>query len=121
MFLWSEVSKENNTVLRILSAKTGDTPNWAVDTEESFWVLSDYSTAYNGIESNIGATYFPELDVFARPQPYASWTFDSEAFDWVPPIAHPDPDPFVAHLYEWNEEAGQWDFYGDKSNTKDGY
>lgn len=120
MIFWSEINNDN-MVLRSIRSKEENRPSWAKDTEESSWIFADLSVSYRGIAPVLGAIYIPEYDEFVRPKPYDSWIFDEEVFNWVPPIAHPDPDPFVAHLYGWNEGAGQWDFYGDKSNIKDGY
>ena len=38
---------------------------------------------------------------FIAPQPYASWTLDSN-FDWQPPTPKPDGD------YYWNEKTISW-------------
>ena len=120
MYFWSEIKKEDDTVLRILRADSKDTPTWAKETETTYWVIADYTVEHRGILTNIFAQYLPEYDEFVRPKPFPSWVFDEDKFDWVAPVAHPDPDPFVAHLYDWNEEAQAWDFV-EKVNVKEGY
>ena len=41
--------------------------------------------------------------MFVSPQPYPSWTLDSNQ-DWQPPTARPDDDE-----YNWNEDTKTWD------------
>lgn len=47
----------------------------------------------------IGWTY--DGTNFIAPQPYASWTLDSN-YDWQPPTPKPDGD------YYWSEEELEW-------------
>jgi len=62
-------------------------------------------TSYNGNirkqYAGIGYTYNADADVFVAPQPYSSWTLDSN-HDWQPPTPKPDGD------YSWNEEELEW-------------
>ena len=51
--------------------------------------------------AGIGYTYNADDDVFIIPQPYASWTLDSN-HDWQPPIPKPDGN------YYWNEATQTW-------------
>ena len=64
-------------------------------------------TSYNG---NIrkqycgpGFTYLADADVFIAPQPFPSWTLDSN-HDWQPPT----PMPSDGEMYSWNEEELEW-------------
>ena len=50
----------------------------------------------------IGGTWDPENEAFIDPQPYPSWTLDSN-FDWQPPVPHPDP-----FEHYWDEENQEW-------------
>jgi hypothetical protein len=50
---------------------------------------------------SIGFTYLAEPDVFVKPQPYPSWTLDSN-HDWQPPTPKPDGK------YLWNEAQLKW-------------
>ena len=52
--------------------------------------------------AGIGYTYDAENDVFIAPQPYSSWSLDSN-FDWQPPIAKPEG----MNVY-WDEDLGDW-------------
>ena len=49
----------------------------------------------------IGYTYDADADVFITPQPFASWTLDSN-HDWQPPTPKPEGD------YYWNEAELEW-------------
>ena len=64
-------------------------------------------TSYNGNirkqYCGIGYSYNAEADVFVAPQPFASWSLDSN-FDWQPPVAKPTDDKF----YTWSENQGNW-------------
>ena len=64
-------------------------------------------TSYNGNirkqYCGIGYSYNAEADVFVAPQPFASWSLDSN-FDWQPPVAKPTDDKF----YTWSEDDLTW-------------
>jgi hypothetical protein len=53
--------------------------------------------------AGIGFTYNPTADVFVGPQPYPSWTLDSN-HDWQPPTPKPDD----GKIYAWNESQLGW-------------
>ena len=53
--------------------------------------------------AGIGHTYNANADVFICPQPFPSWTLDSN-HDWQPPVSMPtDGQP-----YQWSEEQLNW-------------
>tara|TARA_S200002703_G_C3703228_1_gene215993 strand:- start:50 stop:388 length:339 start_codon:yes stop_codon:yes gene_type:complete len=54
----------------------------------------------------LGSTYDASADKFFYPQPYPSWTLDSND-QWVSPVARPAQEG-DAH-WRWNEEAYQAD------------
>ena len=64
-------------------------------------------TSYNGnIRKQfcgVGFTYLVDADVFVAPQPYSSWTLDSN-HDWQPPT----PKPIDGKMYSWNEAELEW-------------
>lgn len=120
MIFWSEINKDTSTVLRTISTDETERPFWAEDTDNSYWVEKDLSVPYRGIAPLLDSVYLEELNEFVKAKPFPSWVFDEDKFDWVAPVAHPDPDPFVAHLYDWNEETQAWDFI-EKINVKEGY
>ena len=64
-------------------------------------------TSYNGNirkqYCGIGYSYNAEADVFVAPQPFASWSLDSN-YDWQPPILYPAGDK----IYYWSEDELNW-------------
>lgn len=63
-------------------------------------------TSYNGKirkqYAGIGMIYHEEGDVFIVPNPYRSWTLDSN-YDWQPPKPCPD-----IRNYKWDESTLNW-------------
>lgn len=53
--------------------------------------------------AGIGYSYDAAADVFIAPQPYSSWTLDSN-HDWQPPVAQP-----AEGMWMWNEATQSWD------------
>ena len=51
--------------------------------------------------AGIGYTYDADADVFVAPQPYGSWTLDSN-HDWQPPTPKPEGN------YAWFEPNQVW-------------
>jgi hypothetical protein len=62
-------------------------------------------TSYNGnirgIYAGIGYTYDADLDEFIAPQPYPSWSLDSNN-NWQAPVARPEG------AFYWDEESLAW-------------
>ena len=48
-------------------------------------------------------TYDSTANVFIAPQPYPSWTLDSN-YNWQPPVPQPPMPPPT----QWNEELQKW-------------
>ena len=67
-------------------------------------------TSYNGNKrknyAGIGYKYHADIDAFAAPQPYASWTLDADA-KWQPPVAMPT-DGTMESPYTWDEATTSW-------------
>ncbi len=59
----------------------------------------DYKPLTRG---GIGWTYDAANNVFIAPQPYASWTLDSN-HDWQPPTPRPTDGNYI-----WNEQLQEW-------------
>ena len=66
-------------------------------------VHTNGGTPNRGNYAGIGYTYRSDIDAFVPPQPYASWTLDSNVV-WNPPVAMPTDDK----MYSWNEESQAW-------------
>jgi len=65
------------------------------------WKQTSYNNNIRKQYAGIGFTYDAEADVFIAPQPYSSWTLDSN-HDWQPPTAKPVGD------FHWNESTLSW-------------
>jgi len=68
------------------------------------WIQTSYNHNFRKQYAGIGYVYDEENDIFIIPQPFNSWSLDSN-FDWQPPTSRPDNDK----SYDWNEETLNWD------------
>lgn len=90
------------------TAVGGSSEAWEIFYSERPWFagLTCKRTSYNNNIrkqfAGIGFTYDPVADVFIAPQPYPSWTLDSN-FDWQPPKPRPEGTFWV-----WDEESQEW-------------
>lgn len=69
----------------------------------SHWKQCSYNGNFRKQYCGPGYRYDPAADVFVAPQPYASWTLDSN-HDWQPPVPYPAGET----LYAWDEESLSW-------------
>lgn len=69
------------------------------------WIQTSYNSRIRKNYAGIGDVYDPTRDAFYRPQPFPSWTLNEETCQWESPV----PYPTEHGLYEWNEEAQQWE------------
>lgn len=110
---------ENNTVLRVIVVNNSDCLDQNGNESEEVGVQFCYrllggtwkQTSYNGNfrkrYAGIGYVYNSDVDAFVTPQPYPSWTLDSNG-DWQPPVPMPIVD---GKFYSWNEDTRAWDEY----------
>ena len=111
---------DNNIVTEVIVGKdeTDTTHNW----EEFYGEIRNQTckrTSYNTIANahnnggvalrgnyaSVGYTYDAVNDVFYAPQPYASWTLDTNTWYWVCPLTYPND----GKVYYWNEDLYQSD------------
>lgn len=52
-----------------------------------------------------GALYDANADAFYSPQPFSSWTLDTDSYTWVCPVEYPND----GNSYLWNEDNQTWD------------
>jgi len=71
---------------------------------QATWIQTSYNGNFRKQFAGIGYKYDSTNDVFISPQPFDSWTLDSD-FDWQPPT----PYPTDGNNYEWNEDDQTWD------------
>ena len=118
---------ENNVVTQVIVVSNDDTSDSNGVEVESIGVAfcqkllgADTNwkqTSYNGNMrvryAGIGYSYNAELDAFVAPQPFASWTLDSDTADWVSPLgaapALTDEETEAGKFYVWDEDAYQAD------------
>lgn len=53
----------------------------------------------------VGHLHFSGLNKFQPMKPYDSWTWDLEAFAWLPPVARPVEE---GKFFDWDEESLSW-------------
>tara|TARA_R110000737_G_scaffold308576_1_gene316643 strand:- start:280 stop:636 length:357 start_codon:yes stop_codon:yes gene_type:complete len=68
------------------------------------WKQTSYNGSFRKQYAGVGYTYDSTKDKFIAPQPFNSWSLDSND-DWQPPTAM----PINENLYYWNEETLSWD------------
>ena len=94
---------KDNVVTEIIVAEQDFINSGAVG-DSFLWVQTSYSNSFRKQFAKIGHTYDKINDVFVSPQPYPSWTLDSNS-DWQAPTAMPDD----GEAYYWNEEKTKWE------------
>jgi hypothetical protein len=65
------------------------------------WLQCSYNNRIRKQFPSANYTYDSNADVFIAPQPFASWTLDSN-HDWQPPTPKPDG------MYSWDESQLKW-------------
>ena len=78
-----------------------DTETWYGNFRKQVCKRTSYNNNIRKQYAGIGCTYNPNADVFVLPQPYPSWTLDSN-HDWQPPTPKPEGK------YYWNEAELEW-------------
>ena len=91
---------ENNVVTQVILVSNDDTSDSNGTEVESIgvafcqkllgadtnWKQTSYNSNMRVRYAGIGYSYNAELDAFVAPQPYASWTLDSDTAEWVSPL-----------------------------------
>ena len=117
---------ENNVVTQVIVVANEDTSDSnGVEVEEigvafckkllgadTNWKQTSYNNNMRVRYAGIGYTYNEELDAFIPPQPFASWTLDTDTADWVSPVG-PAPELTEVEIeagsfYRWDEDGGDW-------------
>lgn len=65
------------------------------------WLQTSYHSNFRKTYAGIGCAYDAEADVFFYPQPFPSWTLDSN-HDWQPPTPKPEGN------FVWDESELSW-------------
>lgn len=80
--------------------------------EATRWLQTSYNSNFRYRYAGIGMVYNVEYDVFLYPQPYPSWTLNTETYEWDPPVLEPElteEERQTGIYYEWNEETQEWE------------
>jgi hypothetical protein len=70
----------------------------------SNWKQTSYNGTFRKQYAGVGYTYNPLADVFIAPQPFASWSLDTDSYLWEAPVAQPAD----GKIYEWDESTLSW-------------
>jgi len=121
----------SNTVIRVLTACNYDIANnggeLSLNAAKHFeticpltpmgvkYVQTSYNNNFRKKFAGIGMKFNENLNMFITPQPYASWTLDSNG-DWNAPVAKPitftkfyaNEELDIRDKYDWNESILNW-------------
>lgn len=67
------------------------------------WVQTSYNNNFRKRFAFLGGKYDSTNNVFLFPQPFPSWTLDSN-YEWQPPVSYPND----GKVYLWSEENNTW-------------
>jgi hypothetical protein len=93
---------KNNLVLRVIVAEQ-DFINSGIVGDAFLWVQTSYNGNFRGKYASIGDTWDKVNEVFISPQPFPSWTLDTD-FNWNAPTPYPTDDL----IYSWDEDTTSW-------------
>lgn len=68
------------------------------------WVQTSYNARFRKRYAGIGYIYRADVDAFIPPQPFPSWTLNTETCSWDPPV----PMPADGKNYQWDEPSLSW-------------
>jgi hypothetical protein len=73
------------------------------------WKQTSYSGSFRKQYAGVGYFYNPSLDMFISPQPYPSWSLDSNG-DWLAPVTVPNVTEIsgLTVFPSWDEPNLQW-------------
>jgi hypothetical protein len=125
----------NNKVIRVLTACNQDIATHGGELSEeaanyfgtytSFsengvkWVQTSYNNNFRKQYAGVGHTFDSTKNKFISPQPFASWSLDSND-DWQAPVAYPSVTTYgdnVRYFISWDESNLRWIGKDDQNNT----
>jgi hypothetical protein len=125
----------NNKVIRVLTACNQDIATHGGELSEEAanyfgtytpfsengvkWVQTSYNNNFRKQYAGIGYTFDSTKNKFIAPQPFASWSLDSND-DWQAPVAYPTVTTYgdnVEYRISWNESNLRWIGRDDQNNT----
>lgn len=115
----SHFAKVENGIVTEVLVISQDEVNTGLFGDPLLFVQTSYNTRggvhYNqqgepdgpGLRKNyagIGYSYDPVLDAFIPPQPYPSWSLNTQTCLWDPPVPYPND----GKTYIWDEDTLSW-------------
>jgi len=116
----------NNKVLRVVAACDQDVSNNGGNQSEQAaeyfktvcplsengikWVQTSHAGEFRKKYAGANYTYNTIKNIFIEPQPYASWTLDSND-EWQSPVAYPTVTTYgdnIKYAIIWDETAQRW-------------
>jgi len=82
------------------------------------WKQTSYNGNFRKQYAGIGYTFDFAKDKFIAPQPFPSWSLDSND-DWQAPVAYPTVTTYgdnAPYRISWDEDNQQWKASDDQSN-----
>ena len=92
----------NNIVENVIVAEQDFINSGAVG-DSFLWIQTSYNGNFRGKYAGVGDTWDKVNEVFISPQPFPSWTLDTD-FTWNAPVAYPDD----GKRYSWDEATTNW-------------
>jgi hypothetical protein len=74
------------------------------------WIQTSYNNNFRKQFAGIASTFDVSKNKFIEPQPYSSWSLDSND-DWQPPVAYPTVTTYgdnVNYMISWDEAGQRW-------------
>ena len=116
----------NNKVIRVLTACNQDITTHGGELSEEAanyfgtytpfsengvkWVQTSYNSNFRKQYAGIGYTFDSTKNKFISPQPFASWSLDSND-DWQAPVVYPTVTTYgdnVKYMISWDETGQRW-------------
>ena len=94
---------ENSVVTTVIVA-TQEFINTGAEGDPVNWIETSIDGSFRKQYAGIGYTYDAQADVFICPQPYPSWSKDSDTYLWEAPVAMPTDGA----RYTWDEATTAW-------------
>jgi hypothetical protein len=82
------------------------------------WVQTSYNNNFRKQYAGIGYMFDSTKNKFIAPQPFASWSLDSND-DWQAPVAYPTITTYgdnVRYFISWDEAGQRWIGKDDQNN-----
>ena len=106
---------DNNVVLRVVvvgndcvsSDEHIDGEKWCISFfKGGVWKQTSYNNNFRKQYAGIGFVYNESKNKFLSPQPFASWSIDSND-NWQSPVTYPNGDQ-SAYIIGWDEDNLRW-------------